>query len=288
MDSSYYGEKSAPSSPSYGISQLSQRNIAPMPPQGGGSAPGNDAEAYETTEYNGTIETRNLKKDCATLLGLKARKEVIFESVGEYRQGCSFVFKVERARAEEILAIVKGLDPKELSVSTYTIKGQIEDFTSETDILKNKLATIDDTLRNAVSAYDEITALATRTKDVESLAKIIESKLQIVERLTQERINIGAQLERLSRAKLEQLDRLDYTYFRLSVVEKQYVDIVELKDSWKEAIRSFVRNANDAAQAVSVSLAGFIIVVLSYALYALILIIAAKYGWKFIVYIWKK
>jgi len=188
---------------------------------------------------------------------------------------------------QEVIDLVEQLDPKEFSESTYTIKRLVEDYTSETDILEKKKASIEETLEDAISAYDDITGVAARTQDAESLAKIIDSKIGIIERLTQQKININAQLERLARSKAEQLDRLLYTSFTVNITESKYVDATQLKDSWKIAIKSFVRNVNHAVQDMSINLAAFLFLALQYAVYFFILLFAAKYGWRLVRRIWK-
>jgi len=266
---------------------LSLNNIGiPVPPRGG--SVGNDAEEFEVTEHSATIETRDKEKTCAEITELKPLPHVVFQSSNEYERGCNYVFKVEHKNVEEVLLFLENLNPREISENTYTIKRQIDDYTSEEEILENKLDSIDETLRNAIRAYDDITNLATRTQNADALAKIIDSKIGIIERLTQERINVTAQLDRLTRAKEEQLDRLVYTYFYVNVYENKYVDGRDIKDSWKQAIREFVRDINKVAQDITINLGAFLFVVLQYLLYLFILLIIAKYLWKGVVYIWKK
>lgn len=265
---------------------LSARNIMPVPQEP--STPGTDGEAYEVTQYSGSIETGNAEKTCGELFALKSRTEVIFEQAQNSDEGCNYTFKVAQAQANEILEILKGMDPKELSQNTHTIKRQIEDFTSATDILRKKLQTIDDTLVTAGRAYDELTALATRAQDVESLTNIINSKLAIIERLTQERINTVAQLEQLDRAKAEQLDRLAYVYFNISVYENKLVDGERLMDSWKSELRAFVYDVNATLQDLTVGLVAVLIAALQYVVYFLIIFFVAKYGWKVAKQMWNK
>lgn len=271
-DSAFYGE----------------RGFYPSPPYNGGFTSGDDAEEFEVTDYSATVETRDLEKDCAVIADLKPLEYVIFESANESDRGCNYSFKVRHQNVPEILAVIDGLDPKELSENVYTIKRQIENVTSEVEILENKLASINGTLENAIKAYDDITALATRIQDIESLAKIIDSKLGIIERLTEAKLNVVAQLERLNKAKAEQLDRLEYTYFYVNIYENKFVDGEVLKDSWKASIKQFVSNVNRAAQGVTVNLIGFLFLLLQYVVYLLILVVIAKYGWKFVKHIWEK
>ncbi len=284
-----YGSGAVNSTPAYdsAMPELSARNIAPIPTDDT-VITGDTAEDYEVTDYSGTIKTRQLKKTCAALFALKARDYVIFENANEYDQGCNYTFKVKSENKDEILSIVKSLNPRTLVENTRTIKRQIDDYTSETEILKNKLAVIESTLNDAIASYDEISKLATQQRDAASLAKIIDSKIGIIERLTQQRININAQLDRLSRAKTDQLDRIDYVYFRLNVYENKFIDGQSIRDSWEAAIKKFVTNMNNVLQAISVNLVFVIFTVLQYVLYLLIILLALKYLWKFTKYIWRK
>ncbi|RJQ34068.1 hypothetical protein C4556_03475 [Candidatus Parcubacteria bacterium] len=281
VGSSYYEESDM-------MQGLSSRNVSSIYPPSPGNTVGGDAEEYEVTEYSATVETRDLEGTCSAVEELKAFDYVVFESANMYDRGCNYSFKVEHAHVEEVLAAIEALDPKDLSESIFTIKRQIDDFTSEQDILTRKLASIDETLRSATKAYDDLTVLATRAQNVESLAKIIDSRLSLIERLTQERVNINAQLERLARAKEQQLDRLVYTYFNVSVYENKFVDGENIKDSWKQAVREFVMNTNKVIQDITVNLIGLLFLILQFAIYALIVLVVAKYGWKVAKYIWQK
>lgn len=277
----------AESSMDASMPEFSARNAGMTMPYPYPQSPsGNTAEEFEITQYSASIETRRVEETCGTVADLKSRADVIFESSNNYDRGCDFTFKVEKASADAVLAIIKDLDPKELSDNTYTIKGQVDDFTSETEVLQKKRASIDQTLSSAISAYDEITALATRSQNADALAKIIDSKIGIIERLTQERININEQLDRLARAKADQLDSLDYTRFSVSVYENKFVDGEELGNSWKEAIKNFIRDLNRVIQDLTVNLLLLIFLVLQWAIYALIVLVVAKYGWKLAKYIW--
>lgn len=270
---------------------LSVRNVATSPvtpPSPSNITTGDNAEDFEVTEYSAMIETRHLEADCQQISGLKSRVDVIFENSNEYNKGCNYSFKVKHASVPEILAVISNLDPKELNENTYTIKRLVDDYTSEVEILQKKIISIEKTLSDAVSAYDQVTRLAAQTQNVESLAKIIDSKIGIIERLTQERININAQLERLARAKSEQLDRLDFTYFNVNIVENKFIDGQNLTDSWKAAVKSFVRDINKVAQDITINLVVVLFVIFQFAIYGLIVLMVAKYGWRLAKYIWQK
>ncbi|MBI4122253.1 MAG: hypothetical protein HY461_02890 [Parcubacteria group bacterium] len=270
--------------------RLSPRNVAPIlppyPPEPG--VPGSDAEQFEVKQYNANIETRSLDQTCGKITALKSRPDVIFEQANAYDHGCNYTFKVTREQVPAILAVIEALDPKDLSESTYTIKRQIDDFTSETEILERKKASIEATLEDAIKAYDQLTKLATETKDVETLAKIIESKIRIIEQLTQQRISVNEQLDRLTRAKEEQLDRLEYTYFNVNVYENKFIDGEQLRDSWKAAVKEAVAAINQVLQDISVNLLAVILLIAQYLLYFVLLLVLAKHVWKYAKKYWRR
>ncbi|MFA5021741.1 MAG: hypothetical protein WC508_01525 [Patescibacteria group bacterium] len=289
----YALEQIAESKPAaYGTSggvNLSVRNVVASPKMVVGQPTvGDEAEEFEVTEYNSLIKTRQLKKDCAVFIDLKAKDYVIFENATQSEKNCYYTFKVKNVQAEEILGVIKSLNPKDLSQNTYTIKKLVDDYTGQLEILEKKKQSINETLDSAIKSYDEITALATRTQDAASLAKIIDSKINIIERLTQERINVNEQIDLLSRSKSEQLDRLEYTYFYVSLIEDKYVDLISLKESWQAAIKEFVRDINRVAQDITVNLVVVLFYLLQYAIYFFIALIVVKYGWQLAKYIWKK
>ncbi|HOZ36896.1 MAG TPA: hypothetical protein PLR18_03660 [bacterium] len=273
---------------SLGSVGLSTRNISSSSIITPGSTTGDSAEEFEVTEYNALIETRQLKNTCDGLVALKARADVIFENANQSEHSCRYAFKVKRDSVSEILAIISALNPRELNENTYTIKNQLDDYTSAIEILQKKMTVIDETLANAVKAYDDISALATKAQDVESLAKIIDSKLNLIERLTQERLNINTQLEQFSRSKSEQLDRLDYTYFNVNVSENKFIDGGALKDSWKTALKEFVSDINSVIQDVTINLVALILLVLQYLLYFFLILFVAKYVLRWAKAIWRQ
>lgn len=267
---------------------LSARNAAGiMPPETLGTT-GSDAENYEVVNYNGSIETANISKTCQAVADLKAKDYVVFENSNESDTYCTYTFKVAKDHVAEVKSLIESLDPKELSENKYTIKNQIEDFTSETDILKKKAEVIDQTLKNAMAGYDEITVIASRAQDAGALAKVIDSKIQTIGRLTQERLLINEQLDRLTRSKAQQLDRLEYTYFTVHVYENKYFDSETLKDSWKQAVREFFRDLNNIAQDLTIGLVTLAVMALQFILYLFIAVIVAKYVWRGTKYIWNK
>jgi len=284
-DYDYAMEESADGA--YGA-ELSIRNTGIIPPYpGGGNTVGDDAEEYEVTDYRGTIETRDLNRTCSEVTSLKSLDYVIFENSNESEKYCNYSFKVERDREEEILSRIQDLNPRELTENTYTIKNVIEDYTSELEILTNKLDAIDETLSSAIDSYDDITRIAVSANDADALAKIIDSKIRLIERLTQEKINVNSQIDRFQRSKAQQLDRLDYVYFHISVYESKIIDGQALRDSWKRSLQEFVGETNRTLQDLTVNLLAFLLNILQFIIYIVIGVYVAKYLWKWGKKTWK-
>ncbi len=274
-----------------GMVTLSARNAAssmlyPMPPMAPQGTTGDTAEDFEVTEYSASIETRNKDATCGSIADLKSRSYVVFESANEGDTSCNYSFKVRHENVEEVLAFVKTLEPTDLNENTYTIQNQVEDFTSETEILQKKLASVNETLESALDAYDGIQRLATQSQDESALARVIDSKIQLIERLSQERITINEQLDRYARAKSEQLDRLEYTYFHVSVYERKFVDGDQIRDSWKDSLAATIGDINRIIQESTLGLYALLFLALQWILYILILVVIAKYVWKAVIYIW--
>jgi hypothetical protein len=279
---------SAPSyDKAYSSTELSARNAygEDAVTSNGGSA---NSANYEVMQYNATVETRKLKQDCAVVAGLKAKDYVIFQNSNIADRNCSFSFKVDKDKVEEVLAAVKSLNPRDFSQNIESIKTQIEDFTSQEEILKNKQASIEDTLKSALAAYNEITDLARKTNDADSLAKVISSKISILERLTNERLQVSASLENLSRQKAVQMDRLKYVNFYVYVYENKIFDGQSLKDSWIASVKQFVNNINQTLKDLSLGLIMILLSVLKYIIYLFLILLAIKLCWKLGKGIWKK
>lgn len=271
----------------YGGMKLSTRNaVTSMPPVPGYGYGSGDTEAFEVKNYSIDYETRNLESVCGTVVALKTRTDVVFENTNEYDRGCSYTFKVENRSVDEVLGILKGLDPKNLSENVYTIKQEVDDYTSEIEIYEKKLASIEATLSEALASYESITELSRKTGDTASLAKIIESKLMLIERLTSARLDTASQLDRMARAKAESLDRLSYTHFYVGVTENTYIDTEALVDSWKTAVKQLVWETNGFIEDLTVGLAGLLFLIVKIGLYGIIILIAIKAGWRFVKGTW--
>lgn len=247
-----------------------------------------DAESFEVSEYSARVQTRQLEGACERIAELKPREDVIFQKARESDERCRYEFQVENAQAGEVLEVVRALEPRELVSNTYTIEEQIEDTTSEIEILEDKLATIEETLAQARDSYESVRELASQARDPQALSDVISSKVSTIERLTTERVNTANRLKQLRQDRAEALSRLEYTFFSVTISEKRYVDWQGIGDSWQQAVENLVSTVSAALQGVTVNLLGYLALAIPAVLYLLILLFAFKYGVRFVRYIWYK
>ncbi|MCK5615150.1 hypothetical protein KAR91_75500 [Candidatus Pacearchaeota archaeon] len=271
---------------SVGSSVFNAKLSMPPIPEPGFST-GDDAENFEVKTYNGTIKTRKLDQTCGKIEDLKSRDEVIFETSNRNEDSCNFSFKVKKESEAEILEVIEKLKPENLNQNTQTIKGTIEAYDKQLEILEKNLISIEETLEKAQDAYDEVGALATRKQDVESLATIIDNKLKLIERLTNERIQIKGQIDRYNQNKADQMERLNYSFFNINVYKDLIFDWKEIKDSWKWELKALVRNVNEVIQGISVNLITYMIRFAQVAIYFFISVFLLKFAWMATRRIWQ-
>ena len=265
------------------------RGIAPTSayyPEPGYSS-GNDAEAYEVKQYSGTIRTRKMDKTCEIIDSLKAKDYIIFEDSNKNDDYCYYRFKVVKDKADEVVKIIEDMKPEVFNVNVQSIKKNVEGIEDELSILQKKLDSIEETLENSENAYDEISQLATNQKDAETLAKVIDSKLNLIERLTNQKLQVKEQIDRYNESRGNQLDRLNYTFFDINVYKDLIFDWKSIKDSWKYETKQLVYNVNKAFQAVSLYLITYLVRFAQFVLYLFISVFLLKFVWIGVKKIWK-
>jgi len=258
-----------------------------MPTPGPGMSTGLDAEDFEVKAYDGQIKTKNLEEVCSVIEKLKQESYVIFESANKNDFDCYYQFKVEKEHTDSILKIIQALKPENLNANITSIKKSIEGVDTELEILTKKLQSIEETLASAQTSYDEISKLATDQQDAETLAKIIDSKLNLIERLSTERLNIKSQIDYSNKNKADQLDQLKFTFFTISVNKDVIFDWKALKENWKGEAKLLVENISHAAQTMTLKLLAYFVYFALGVIYLFISVFLLKFVWKGVKRIWK-
>lgn len=273
--------------PEYGRENTSADSWA-LRDEGSRGEAGSTAEDFEARNYSAYIRARHLESACKTISDLKPLDYVIFESATEGSDSCYYTFRVTNAKVSEVVAVIESLKPDNFSENIYTIKREIEGYTSEKEILEQKIKAIEETLESALKAYSEVTTLASNTNNADSLARVITSRVEVIERLTNERIKLSGQMERLLRAQAEASEKLDHAEFSVRIFDAKYFDGKQLADSWQDALRRFFVDANRGLQNATIGLISFVILLVPLILYTLIILIVTRFLFRFARSIWRK
>lgn len=249
---------------------------------------GNDAENFETKNITISFETNNLDNTCGQIGALKQKSEVIFLSAVRNDTSCYYSFKVANKESVNILSQLKALNPKEINEQIETIKKQIENSLNRRDILNQNLTSTEEILSEALTAYDNLINSATLQQNATALSTAINDKMNLIDKLKQRREQTRQEIDQLNRQLAEQTDKLEYTYFSVTVSEKVYFDSEKIADSWKYTLRNTLDTLNEIVQQLTLGLVTFIMYVLLYSLYLMIIIIVAKFGWRVVRIIGKK
>ncbi len=252
------------------------------------AVPTSKAELYEMTSYTANIESRKVEEDCKTIQSLKADDAIIFISANTGKTSCSFNFKTDKASTQKALNAIKSLDPKQLNESISTIEDTLISYDRQREILENKLKSIDSILSEAIVAYQQVSKLAVETGSVTNLRQAINDKIDIVERLTQNKLAIEQQLAAINYGSSSDKSETNYAQFSVSIYENKFIDKDELVSSWKSETKRLLREINDSLQSITLGLLKVLLIVFTYILYLLIAVVIIKYLKRALVYIWNK
>ncbi|MFA6457981.1 MAG: hypothetical protein WCV72_01145 [Patescibacteria group bacterium] len=266
---------------------LSSSNIMPPIPSPEGGVVDATAEDYEVKTYSANYQPNDKTKICATIIGLKSDPEIVFSNSNEDEQSCSFTFEIPNARAEEIVTLLKNLNPENLSANIYTIQKAVEGTSDQLAILTQKLEQTEATLTEAQASYADLMKLATSSRDITNLTQLITLKISAIEQLAQTKISINQEIEQVQRSRADLLRQIANTTFNVSVYEQKFIDWKQIGDSWKQAIRDFVSSVTDLTQFVSIRLVSFTLYAAAAIAYLAIVFAFLKVLWLLGKKVWK-
>jgi len=260
-----------------------------MPPIYPAPQGGVDAEKYEVQEYTAYYEKGNSEEICDTVEGLKPLSHVVFDSSNRSETGdsCWYSFRVERERADEVIAILKELDPREWNDNSYTIENSVSGTEFELALLNDRLDALTETINQTEEAYSDLVQIATNRGDVESLTQIIDNRINTLNRLNEQKRNTLEQIERYGRTGVQQEDQISYAHFSVSVQERKIVDWRNIGDSWINALRDLARDINNTLQGLVLGLISFVLAVVKALVYLGVLLVIVKIAWIGARRIWK-
>lgn len=247
-----------------------------------------EAEKYELSSYNATIKTRHFEEDCASVQALKKDSSVIFLSVNSAKTYCTFSFKVEKAGLQKVLDILKGMDPDSLNENVETIAATLATYDRRKEILETQLTVVDATLKNAIASYEELSSLAVKSRDANSLATAINNKIDIIDRLSTKKLSIEEQLRSMSLSSSDSKAETGFAHFSVSVTKDTYIDGEAIATSWKYATQTLLNKINILLQELSLGFISVMLTLLKYMLYLLVFVALLKYVKRAVIWIWNR
>lgn len=257
-----------------------------IPPINQGGAVDQQAENYEVKTVTVNYRTNKREETCAAVRALKSRKEVVFEFSDDGDESCNYRFKVIKEQEKEVTDLLRKLKPEYFSEQIETIQKSIVEVEDQLSILRKKLDSIESTIADAQKSYDELMALATRKENIDALAKLIDTKLNIINKLSDERTSINDQIQQYAKQRSELQEKLKYTSYNVVVTQDLYFDWKQIAQSWKEQTKMMIQNFNDVLQALSVGLVTFFIRAIQGVVYLAIAIGLLRLVWAMGKKIW--
>lgn len=249
------------------------------------------AEEFEQTSYYAFFDTRLFNETCTAIASLKPLNYVLFDYASENDSYCSYEFRVEEAYAPTVADAIRALYPDDFSANTATVAQTIEGQESERAYLERRLESLESTRAEAEDAYESLLEKAVTKGSVAELTNVVNSRLHIIERLTQDIQTVEEQLERLDATQTDTLEETLYEHFSVQVQKRVLIDWETMKNDWHNSVRDVLINLNKVLMLLSLGLIEFLtqalVSVFFIAIIVLGMVAATKYMRIAIQYIWK-
>ncbi len=235
-----------------------------------------DSSLFEIKNYeikyktNETLYLQNKIKE------LKKKNFVIFDRYDESKQNSQYVIKVKRENFEEVLEFLKELSPVKIHLFVENIKKSIDSTIDREKLLSDKLRKIEVILNDAIESYSSLLKLAKEQNNIESLTKLIDLKINTLNKLSNEKNAILEQINYIKKNRKELFDKVNFVIFRISIEEFLYLDIIELKNSWQYEVKNLVSTLNNLAQNLSVKFLIFVVNVIKFMVYFIFVLLLLK------------
>ncbi len=261
--------------------------VASMPEPYFDNGVSQEMEDYERISYNAEIERYEIETVCDEIEALKPLDYVVFKNANRSDKNCSYRFSVESEHEVEVVNTIRALDPKEFNTSVDTREPAVSGNVFEREILESRLESIQDSLKQAEDAYGSAITLATNRGNVESLAALINGKLELIERLSNQKRSVAQQLARLVRGGDRTLSETEYAHFNVQVSKKQIVDWEGIGSTWRYGVDEFVGSVNKILQGLTFGLILFALMVFKFLVYLFVFAAFARLTWVLARKVWK-
>lgn len=245
-------------------------------------------ETYETTSYNATARTKAFDALCDTLTSLKSDSAVHFKTLNTTPNRCSATFFVATEKVTSVLATLRAFSEVEIVQNTSSVTRHKQQLESQVQVLEQQLASVSRTLTATEIQFDEIATFARAENDAATLSKTIREKLSLTEQLTQQKINLTAQLNQLYQQAADLNERINVVEFSVTIDRAVPLIPNKYEREWDAAWEDLKDTFTDTLIGISTFFGIFLLWVIRLGLYLLVLIVLARGLWKFAKLVWSR
>lgn len=258
----------------------------PMPPLPDPSGYVPNLETYETSSYNLSGRLRDFETACDTLESLKADGRYHFKYLTSNLNNCRATFFTDEAHVAEALNRLEQFNGVTVSRNTQSVTRHRENIQSRASIIRQQLDIVERTLAEAEAAYTEIEAFARAERDVAEYSKAVDTKLRQIDQLTNRKINLTSQLQGIAQQAADLEERIGVTELSVSFSRSYTLNPDKNSRAWERAWETLSDTWTNFGTGLTAYFGVFVLYVVQYSLYLLVLIVAARFGWKAVRKIW--
>ena len=258
--------------------------LPPVPAPDGYTA---NLESYETTSYSVTARSNQFDTLCDALNNLKADNSIHFKSLNVSLNNCNAQFFVEEGKVDAVLAQFTSYGDVTIDRTTASVTRHKEQIESQASIVRAQLETVEATLTEAQTAYDEIIALARSERDAAALNRAIQNKLQQIDSLSNRKIALTSQLDSYAQQAADLEERLGVVEFYANFNRLTPTQVGQHEQQWSQAWKQLGNQFTMTLIGLTVTFGIFLLYIVQYGVYLLVLLVVARFGWKLLQRIWK-
>lgn len=274
--------------PSYDRVSMNGEDLSYYPPQPNSGSYTADLETYETTSYKITGKTKQFDEVCGAIKNLKGDSEIHFKNLNESTNYCSSVFYVKDSKSKEVLNILASHRGIEYVRNTSSVTRHKQQLQSQTNILQQQLGNVQRSLYTAETQLNNLNSFYLTSDDVGTLSKRINESLQLIDQLTQRKINLTNQLNNLYQQSADLEARMGVIEFSVNVYRSNPIYPNKNSNKWEQAWDELSDTFTDTLIGLSAFFGVFLLWVLRLTIYGIVLLIVLRAIWKLIKFLWTK
>lgn len=245
-------------------------------------------ETHETTNYSVTGSTKAFDSVCATLEELKSDLGIHFKNLNTSLNNCSATFYVEEAKVAGVVSGLKQYQDLKLSRSTVSVTQHKKRIESQTAILEQQLVSTQKLLTEAEKDFADLTNFAKKSNDADAYAKAIKGKIDLIDTLTQRKIQFTSQLNNYYQQAADLNERLGVVEFSVNISRFDPIypneNLRKWQNAWNELSDTFIETLIGLTAFFGV----FLLWTARITVYLLVLLVIVRGLWKFVKLLWSK